>query len=61
MKNFSDYEKLVKDTAKYPREAAVIYPVLGLNGEAGEVASLPKEDVFVQGMIFKEICADLRL
>ena len=32
------YQKVALTTAIYPREQAIIYPTLGLTGEAGEVA-----------------------
>jgi NTP pyrophosphatase (non-canonical NTP hydrolase) len=35
---FSDYSVQARATAVYPRESAVVYPALGLAGEAGEVA-----------------------
>lgn len=37
--NFNDYQKQAKKTAVYPNKGKnYIYPVLGLAGEAGEVA-----------------------
>ena len=33
------YQKVALTTAIYPREQAIIYPTLGLTGEAGEVAN----------------------
>lgn len=38
-----DYEKKALSTATYDAGHAVIYPVLGLNGEAGEVAEKVKK------------------
>jgi len=35
----SDYQRLSRETAAYPREAWLAYPALGLAGEAGEVAN----------------------
>ena len=36
------YQQVAKTTAIYPREQAIIYPTLGLTGEAGEVANKVK-------------------
>ena len=36
--NFNEYQKLARSTAVYPEEHKVVYPALGLCGEAGEVA-----------------------
>ena len=37
------YQKVAITTAIYPREQAIIYPTLGLTGEAGEVANKVKK------------------
>jgi len=37
------YQKVALTTAIYPREQAIIYPTLGLTGEAGEVANKVKK------------------
>ena len=37
------YQQVEKSTAIYPREQAIIYPTLGLTGEAGEVANKVKK------------------
>lgn len=41
--DFDMYQKVAKTTAIYPREQAIIYPTLGLTGEAGEVANKVKK------------------
>ena len=43
--NFNEYQKLARSTAIYPKESKVIYPALGLCGEAGEVADKIKKTV----------------
>jgi NTP pyrophosphatase (non-canonical NTP hydrolase) len=40
---FSEYEELVKETAVYPATHRILYPALGMAGEAGEVANKVKK------------------
>ena len=43
--NFNEYQKLARSTAVYPEEYKVVYPALGLCGEAGEVADKIKKTI----------------
>lgn len=53
--NFDDYQKKVKETAIYPNQGSnVSYAVLGLTGEAGEVADKVKKLIRDDGGIMSE-------
>lgn len=41
----SEYQRLSRRTAEYPREHWLAYPALGLAGEAGEVAEHAKKTI----------------
>lgn len=43
VQSFDDYQKQALSTAVFPEEYVILYPALGLNGEAGEVAELVKK------------------
>ena len=58
------YQQVAKQTAIYPREQAIIYPTLGLTGEAGEVANKVKKIIRDDGnkineSLVQEISAEI--
>ena len=58
------YQRVAKTTAIYPREQAIIYPTLGLTGEAGEVANKVKKIIRDDGYknnesLVQEISAEI--
>ena len=53
--NFEEYQNLAKRTAKYPEIGkGLVYPMLGLAGEAGEVANKVKKIFRDDGGVIKE-------
>ena len=42
---FNEYQKLARSTAIYPVQDKIVYPALGLCGEAGEVADKIKKTI----------------
>lgn len=43
IENFQDYHNFVRGMKAYPEKHAIIYPTLGLTGEAGEIAEKVKK------------------
>lgn len=49
MTDMNDYQQLASTTAKYPKESALVYTVLGMASEAGEVAGKLKKAIRDEG------------
>lgn len=52
--DFNDYQREARATAIYPQEMKVVYPVIGLAGETGEVAEKVKKTIRDNDAIFDE-------
>ena len=50
----SEYQRVSRRTAEYPRQAWLAYPTLGLAGEAGEVAEHAKKAIRDDGGTISE-------
>ncbi len=48
----NDYQKKALETAVYPQDKKIIYPTLGLTGEAGEVADKVKKVIRDNDQVF---------
>jgi NTP pyrophosphatase (non-canonical NTP hydrolase) len=61
--NFNEYQEMAKTTAIYDKKHQILYPALGLAGEAGEVANKVKKlirDGYEKNKDYrKEISAEL--
>ena len=42
---FDEYQEFARSTVMYPEDVKVVYPTLGLCGEAGEVAEKVKKNI----------------
>ena len=59
--NLNTYQQKALETAIYPEQYKIIYPALGLNGEAGEVAEKVKKIMRGDGGLTEERRADIAL
>lgn len=50
----NEYQEKALETAVYPQEQRIIYPTLGLTGEAGEVSDKVKKVLRDKGGVFDE-------
>lgn len=57
--NFNDYQDQANDMAIYPPEYRLLYPALGLTGEAGEVADKVKKLLRDGGSLTPEVRAEI--
>lgn len=45
MNQFNEYHEFVKSMKVYPEKHAIVYPALGLSGEAGEISEKIKKSL----------------
>lgn len=50
----NEYQRMALETAVYPKGYKVVYPALGMNGEAGEVADKVKKVIRDGGSFYDE-------
>lgn len=55
---FEEYQQAARSTALYPAEHQVIYPALGLVGEAGEIANKIKKTLRGDKELDRDVLAD---
>ena len=51
---FDEYQKATAETAIYPQRLRIVYPLIGLDGETGEVAEKVKKTIRDNDGIFNE-------
>lgn len=51
---FNEYQKLVIDTKIYPSDMQIIYPMIGLCGEVGEVSEKIKKTIRDKNKLFND-------
>lgn len=61
--DLNEYQHLARETAIYPKDSVIIYPILGLVGEAGELANKYKkvirDNLPVNGDLLNDLVAEL--